>query len=431
MIYEPIQAFVPLFLVGIGLLAAGILLLGLLDQKKPKPGPTQVTARGGYLPLLIGRHRVGGSILWRGDRITKGVDAEQLNDYDEGINGQGFTGAQRGIIPGDDKEEIDTFLERGMVAFNIGCAQSINQIYVDGKTILTAPIKKTTTGSGRPVSYVAPRDLVNNGSAKLRPYFGNSADYDRAQSTYKGVMDSMGFINLDENRNVPTWPNLVFVIFDRFYMGPQARWGRIEADVTVLPLAQEELPVEFTFAAMSADLPDGGGGVNPMYAVWVLLTGKYPYGVGMPISKIDKTSLNTVALALQSEGVFVNINTADGEKAGDLIQEIFDDCGIVISEVNGLMHFDLIRQGDPAITLDEDGLSPPIEEIEVNAEPFRPRSVEFQYLSNKIGFDQDTINVEQDGFSQYRGSKKRDKLDLKVIPQSLWTRMACLRRLKK
>ena len=63
MIYEPIQAFVPLFLVGIGLLAAGILLLGLLDQKKPKPGPTQVTARGGYLPLLIGRHRVGGSIL--------------------------------------------------------------------------------------------------------------------------------------------------------------------------------------------------------------------------------------------------------------------------------------------------------------------------------------------------------------------------------
>ena len=121
-------------------------------------------------------------------------------------------------------------MEKGMVAFNIGCAQSINQIYVDGKTILTSPISKTTTGSGRPVNYVAPSDLQGN-AARLRPYFGNSRDYDRSESTYKQIAERMGFINLDETRNVPTWPNLVFVIFDRFYMGPQARWGRIEADI--------------------------------------------------------------------------------------------------------------------------------------------------------------------------------------------------------
>lgn len=427
MLYEPTLAFVPLFLVGLGLLAAGILLLGLLDQKKPKPGPTQVTARGGYLPIVIGRHRVGGSILWRGDRIKRGVDADQLNDYDEGTQGgEGFSGGARVGPFGDDKEQIDTFLERGMVALNIGCAHSINQIYVDGKTILNAPIAKTTTGSGRSVQYNAPGSISS--LAKLRPYFGNSNDYDRSQTTYKLVAQRMGFINLDENRNVPTWPNLVFVIFDYFYMGPQARWGRIEADVTVLPIAQEDLPPEFSFAAASPDLFDGGGGVNPAYAIWVLLTGKYPYGVGMPKEKIDKTSLNTIGVALASEGLFININTADGEKAADLVQEIFDDCGIVTSEVNGLLHFTLIRQGDAALTLDEDGLSPPIEQIEVNAEPFRPRSVEFQYLSNKVGFDQDTINVEQDGFSQYRGSKKRDKVDLKVITQDTIANRVAYRR---
>ena len=117
--YSPEMAFIPLFWIGLGLIVAGALLLGLLTPDSPAPGPTQVTERGGYIPLLIGKHRVGSSILWRGNRSTVDIDIDDIGNV-------GFTAQNAAKGGGDD--DVTGVLEEGMVGLCIGCATVIEQI---------------------------------------------------------------------------------------------------------------------------------------------------------------------------------------------------------------------------------------------------------------------------------------------------------------
>ena len=386
--YSPEMAFIPLFWIGLGLIVAGALLLGLLTPDSPAPGPTQVTERGGYIPLLIGKHRVGSSILWRGNRSTVDIDIDDIGNV-------GFTAQNAAKGGGDD--DVTGVLEEGMVGLCIGCATVIEQIYLNGAPALSTPISQDTgQGNGFAVNYLS-ADKANG--TFLRPYYGSISGYDVNLPSYQRLIGNMG---LDTER-VPVWPNLTFLHFDKCYLGTQSpRWPRIEADVIVMPQEVDDL----TFELHHAQLRQGIGGVNPAYCLYVLLTSESPYGVGIDKDLIDKTSLNTIGTKLAQEEIWININTGNGRTVEEMVQEILNDCGIVMSEVQGILTFSTRREGDTSVTVNEDSLSPPVEKIEILATKFNPTCVEFRFKDSAINFQQNTVTIENDGPELATGTKK-------------------------
>ena len=175
--YSPELAFVPLIWIGIGLIVAGALLLGLLAPDSPAPGPTQVTERANYLPLVIGKHRVGSAIMWRGNRETTDIDIDSIGT-------SGFTA--RGAAKGGD-DDVKGVLEEGMVGLCVGCVDVIQQLYLNGKPSLTSAISEEFGQfNGQEINYIAP-DGDPDGT-NIRPYFGSLAGYDVLQPSYQRLI---------------------------------------------------------------------------------------------------------------------------------------------------------------------------------------------------------------------------------------------------
>ena len=167
---------------------------------------------------------------------------------------------------------------------------------------------------------------------------------------------------------------------------------------------QEEDDLDFQLN--HPELKFGIGGVNPAYCLYVLLTGEAPYGVGIDKDLIDKTSLNLLGQQLASEEIWININTANGRTVEELVAEILSDCGIDMTEVQGVLTFSTRRRGDTAVNVDEDQLSPPLEKIEILTLKFNPTSVEFKFNDSAVNFKQNSVVVENDGPDVATGTKK-------------------------
>lgn len=381
------------FWLGVGLIVVGVLLLGLLTPESPAPGPTQVTERGGYIPLVIGKHRVGGALLWRGARETVNIDPDNIGNT-------GFT-----AFKSSDPDDLKGVVEEGMWGLAIGCTAVIEQIYVNGKKILDSRLSAQERGSGSTVDY---KSIDRAPKTKLRPYFGNSSFYDTGAGPYRGLIGAMG---LDLER-IPTWPNLTWIHFDKAYLGTaQPRWPAVEADIIVPGVVEDSDGL--TFAINHPELiSDGIGGVNPAYCLWVLLTGETPFGVGLAKEQIDKTSLNQIGEDLAAEEIWININTGQGRTVEEIVQDILSDCGITMAEVGGVLTFALTRENDSFTSVNEDSLSPPVQKIEILTTRFQPSCVEFQFNDSGVNFQQNTVTIENDGPDKHIGTKKNRKVTL-------------------
>ena len=396
--YQPQYAvFWFAFWFALGLIVVGVLLLGLVTPDSPAPGPTQVTERGGYIPLVIGKHRVGGALLWRGNRGIVGINPEVIGQT-------GFT-AFKGS---DDPDDIAGVVEEGMWGLAIGCTSVIEQIYLNGKKVLDERLDANLIGSGATINF---KSIDRAPQTFLRPYFGNSARYETGREHYRGLISAM---ELDLER-IPTWPNLTWIHFEKAYLGTaQPRWPQVEADIIVPGVVDEDDGLTFTINHPELE-SEGIGGVNPAYCLWVLLTGETPFGVGLAAEQIDKTSLNEIGGELASEEIWININTGQGRTIEEIVQDILTDCGIAMADIGGVLTFSLIREGQTPTTVNEDSLSPPVQKIEILTTRFQPSCVEFQFNDSGVNFQQNTVTIENDGPDRHIGTKKNRKVTLSNV----------------
>ena len=388
-------ALFPIFWIGIGLIVAGALLLGLLAPEDPAPGPTQVTERGQYLPMVLGRHRVGSALLWRGERSTVTINSDNVGQV-------GFTAAK------DDSSDLTGVLERGWVGLAVGCASVIQQIYINGSPALRQPLRKEQD-TNQKIDF---ESIDEAGGTNLYAYFGNTPAYETGSEDYKKLMSALGF----PEGSPALFPNLIWLHFSKAYLGLSSpRWPQIEADIIVMPNSDQTEVQQFTFALNHPDLAEGVGGVNPAYALWVLLTSDFPYGSGIGKSNVDKTSLDSIGNLLAAENLWINVNTASGEETRKVIQSILQDCGIVMTDVSGKLHFSLKRDGQSAEVVNADSLSPPIEKIVIQTGLESPTRVEFDFKDQTLNYQTNTVVIEADGPDVFNGTKKIRKSTLKYV----------------
>lgn len=364
--------------VGVGLVWLSYLLRG-----KPKDGsfvrdnkPTTLAERGAYLPLVIGRRRVGPIFAWAGSRIVR------------------TEGASSGKGGGPSSPGQKIYYEAGWHLLCVGPARKLLKIYDQGKNILTnaagTPIvlDSTTHPSGTTIT------LPNNrGSFQI--YWGEDG---QGINTYLGDASRLDI----ESR----WPFICYVLWNRKRLGTSANWPLLDYEIEVVgghsPLASN--------AWLDSN---GTSGVNPAHAVYQLLTATYPHGAGLDHELIDKPSLEAFGALCQSEHLPLNMAIQDGADALKTLAAILQDTGCMTAMVGSKLMFMPVRTetGDIPV-FDDDTLLIEQSEITTPCGPKKSSRVMFTYLDASQNYRQMDIAADDDG--QYVGQPKTKQAEIVI-----------------
>lgn len=363
---------IPLAIIAIG---AALLAFYLFKPKSPDAikddRPTTATLRGSYIPVVMGMRRVGPVVGFVGSRTTT----------EESVDNPGGKGGG-----GGGETKVTIYHERAIHYLCVGPAARIHTIYVDGVCVENSYMDRILNPSDTTV------DLGETGSLKI--YWGEDD-----QSGNAWVKDKLGI-----NTNLP---RVCRVDWDRKRLGQNPRWPLIEYDVEVRPQGANPL----TGAAW---LDDGSfEGINPAYAMYQILTAPYPYGIGMPISWIDFTALNTVSTVCESEHIPMNILISEGDTAEKVIASIMQTIGAIMPECCGKLAPYMIRKiSGTAESLDNDMLLPPFDEIENLHEEQRFDRLVYEYPDRSKNFKPATIDIDYDGQADFNQRKKTRKIPI-------------------
>lgn len=216
----------------IAIISLAISLTLALTQKKPKAAPLddalQSTAtRGAYIPLLVGRHRVGPIFAFVSD--ATGTFA-----LDDGPGSQPGFGKGGGGIP-----DPGSYFENALHILAVGPGARLDAIYQNGETIWKGPITPSTHPSGSeftiadqgtfriywgfkddPVLPSEVTDVATNFALTLKIVWipknlGQSRTWPRLEyevecPCYSQISDSSSELPIEANEAFPTWESAGF-----------------------------------------------------------------------------------------------------------------------------------------------------------------------------------------------------------------------------
>lgn len=197
------KAEVTTILVMVALTALSALASYLLRPKPDSPildqRPTNDALRGGSIPLVIGRRRVGAKIMWVGDHSTES----------ESAGGGGKGGG------GDVKVKIH--YERAIHALLIGPAHKLWGVYSNGSEIFKGPITPDSHPSGSTVNCGKP------GSFTI--FWGEDDQDDIETATGINFTSKWGFTS--------RFPNICYILWDKKRLGQVRQWTIMDYEVEV------------------------------------------------------------------------------------------------------------------------------------------------------------------------------------------------------
>lgn len=383
--YTPILAtfFGIEYLIAYAIVAAISIGAGLLLRRKSSQAsmdlqaeqPTNQTARGGFIPIVMGRRRVGSCFLWTGDRIEI-----------EEVVGQAPSGGKDFGGGGSQDIKQVAYLERGWIGLCCERALIVHGIYKDGRLVENSRFAKPFMPSGSRI------DFAKDGSGFI--FWGE----DHPPITHEAL------VLLNDLAGVQSkWEGMVWMYWDRLRLGQVARWGNMEYDIETCPPSGLG-----GFTAPSTIGEDEDKGWNPSLCILILLMQESPLGCAIPNCRIDFASFNTVGFAMYAEGLSANILVQDGQTAENVIGGILEDIGAMLYEVDGKIGIRLVRQVVTPLEVTDDVMLPPYEEIDRFHRITQTDQIVFTYANVTRDFAPDIVNIEDDGLSE-QGTRRRQR----------------------
>lgn len=216
----------------IALISLAVSLALAVTQKKPKAAPLddalQSTAtRGSYIPLLIGRHRVGPIFAFVSD-------ATNALTIDSGPGSQPGFGKGGGGVP-----DPGSYFENALHILAVGPGARLDAIYQNGETVWKGPITPSTHPSGSeftiadqgtfkiywgfkddPILPSEVTDVASNYALTMKVVWlpknlGQSRTWPRLEyeiecPCYSQIADSASELPIEANEAFPTWESAEF-----------------------------------------------------------------------------------------------------------------------------------------------------------------------------------------------------------------------------
>lgn len=367
-----------LFLLGITLLVASVLL-----RPKPKTNnaefnrddtPTTISSRGSFIPVVIGRRRIGYVFGWAANREVR---TEVVG-----------TVSSKGKKKKAQTQKV--YYESGWHQLCVGQGVRLYRITQQGKTIFDTELDPVTHPSGS--SFEALND-----EGTFRIYWGQvDQPIDGTLSVGTGVASK--------------WPYLMYIVWDKKRLGTSANWPEIEYEVKVQCVNSQLTGVEPELG------PAGQEGMNPVLALFQLMTGSYPFGCGLEADEIDLTTLNSVDSQMDTEDFGVNI-LFDGGMTGDTaISKIITEAGLMLVQNGDKLAFQVIREPSGTLpVMDNDVLLQPDIEYELGDEDNAADRLIFVYKGRDFNYRDVDVKIDNDGQSERRRRFKSQTIQMDTV----------------
>jgi len=379
-----------------GALLASRIFAPKTDENQPIKDnkPTTLSLKGeSYVPIVIGRRRIGPVFAWAGERKTKS----------EGGGG----GGKGGGGGGSSKKYI--YYEKGWHVLAVGPGSYINNIYRDGRTIADAAdaIQNINYGGG-----VSTGDTItlNKKEGSFTIYWG---EQNQAINTFLGDSERLGISS--------RWPHMFYVVWgepssDGKRMSTSPVWPIVDYDITIpIPAAWRLTGSPWWFASAGAGGDPLHEGVNPAHALWSLLRRPYPHGLDIDAARLDVDSFENAGLRLYNEGLHFNIFAKDGISATQLTAQFLQEMGYVLTQVGDRVVLIPVRKttvGVPDLTDDVVAGAAPREEKSVDLRRADRVTYEFDDIEWKFRRGEVQIDSESGLRDGNRPKPKRRKLFL-------------------
>jgi hypothetical protein len=319
--------------VSLALSAASYFLMQPKKTKRKPPDftPTTLAQQGDYIPLVIGRRRVGCLMAWAGNRSAK----------------RGRAPGGKGL--GGKKKKTDEFYygEVGWTPICVGPAWKLHRIWADGKLIFDTTISSDDTPSGSALQ-------TTNGDG-FRIYWGERL---QPVNTFLGDASRVGVAS--------RWPHVCYLEWNEKLLGTTPRWVTHEFDVETRAKI-DVIDAAYNLGEGQVQLSSPVSGPNAAYALAQILWESYPHGIGFdhtlfsmgepagegggePGSFLDLEEL------IGDEGQVASVVAADGAEADGVVASLLQDMGALwLKDISdGLYHFRALRHEDAPIAVGYD-----------------------------------------------------------------------------
>jgi hypothetical protein len=304
--------------IGFGLVyLAGVFRRPNIRSNAEAPDLTAGTAstRGSHVPLLLGRRLVSPVVCWVGN-------PEAEPQYEEVTT---KSRKKKKIIVGY------KYYEDAMHVLCVGPGRKLFTIYERGEVIFSETITSDDTPSGTSKVCTDGSEFVVYWGELDQPIAPGLVRFLSVQSAFRGVF---------------------YIHWKRKAKGGSRQWPELKYDITGVGPGCEGTPL-----GVSDEITEGGyAGWNVAQVVWMLLTGKSPYGNAIPASQVDATSLNAWASDAATEAIPCNILYGDAATTGGALETIARDMGVLYNQVGARLAFRPLRQSATTLNIDDDRL---------------------------------------------------------------------------
>lgn len=303
-----------LFAIGVGLSIVASLLL----RPKAKKGnlgedtPTTLATRGSYVPLLIGKRKLGHVFAWAGNRISKKVSS----------GGKKSGGAS-----------FEEWYEDGWHLLALGPAIKLYEIRFNNEIVWSGEISSDTYPSGTATTI--------SGVGTFYVFWGE--------------LDQEPFDLLTQATGIRSgWPGVFSVFWTDVKLGGSPNWPTVEYVAEALCFSQ-------TLEDSDLLLDDGSStGYNPAHIAFVLARGGVGYGAGLALNDIDQTTIESFGLVMEDEHLPMHLIGGEGATVADLLQSLVADAGAFVVQHDTRLLFEAMRaptENTPFLI--DDVISPP------------------------------------------------------------------------
>lgn len=341
--------------------------------------PTTLSNRGAYVPLILGRRRVG---------YVFGAAANRRSTQESVGSASGGKG---GVPSGGGSITQTVYFEDGWHIICVGPANKLWGIYENGKPIWTGPISAATTPSGTVIDAGAAGQFIIYWGFHDQPVEGRLASAIGVNSR---------------------WPMVCYIYWIQKRLGQSPAWPSIEYDI-------ECACPSSTLGSAKNILDDGQTrGINPHACLFQLLTAYWPHGIGLDPDLVDATSLAAMGVTCENEHLCANLLIDGGMELATIVNGILLDIGCMVPEKDGRLLFNLIRPGLTPADLGNDVVLAEDAEIETIQNDALPDRIVFTFKRRENNYRDWDIKYDNDAIAEEH-NRFRSKTVQMVVPTQL------------
>lgn len=344
--------------------------------------PTTLSTRGSYVPLVLGRRRVGYVF---GAALNRRSTQESVGSV---------SGGKGGVLGGGGGGVTQTvYFEDGWHIICVGPANKLYAIFENGKPIWTGPISAATTPSGTTIDAGAAGKFV----------------------IYWGFDDQPINSTLAAGIGVGSrWPLVCYIYWIQKRLGQSPTWPSIEYDI-------EAMCPSSKLGTAKNILDDGETrGMNPHACVYQLLTAYWPHGIGMDPNYVDAISLSAMGVLCETEHLCANMLLDEGMEVTTALNGLLLDVGCMVPEKDGRLLFNTLREGLTAADLGTDVVLAEDVELDVVQNDILPDRIIFTFKRRQNNYRDWDIKYDNDAVAEEHNRFRSNTVSL-TIPTDLPT----------